>query len=621
MKVVINNRKINLDERAVLGSGGEAVVLSFENEAIKLYHRPTAAHAAKLLDLLRLGPQLPPQVIMPTAPVFDSSGRDLIGFSMPALPGKLAVLSSISNKGFRAAQGITLGQVSSLFMQIHATLEAIHSAGLVIGDFNDLNVLFEGSSASFIDVDSYQFGPYPCPVATEAFLDPLLYDLDLTRGPSFRPENDWYSFAVLLFRALLLAHPFGGTHPKVKLLTARAREGLTIFDPAVTYPKIALSPAFLSDDLASVFHNYFARGWRGPFPEAVLAAYATELQTCSSCGACFPYSRKNCPACQTMAVYSPPAASKLKGVRITEVLAADGPILACRVYGSRLYSIVREDNSVVLYIIQRDALVQRLVLCKWSPGMRFDFMENCLVINPYGSAELLLFQVEGVEVTPLLKTTTGLFAGQAVFATTARELYRIAGGLVLRGELRGSQLVERPLTSVLEGQTWFTASATPDGANIITGFERIFRTYKWFQLSHTGRMDLEVTPLELDEALLDYAVKSDGKQTLILRKTRQAALTNLRLDLLDSAGKLLFESRQQSGSAAEDDVNLFGGLYSAGVLLSAGEDNLLKERLQSSQKTQLSLEGACVNSTSQLLIYGNELLAVTDNRIWKLELN
>lgn len=619
MKVVINNRRVRLDEQAMLGAGGEALVLRHGSDAIKIYHDPTPARARKLADLLRLQPSLPPQVIFPVQPVFDGAGKEVIGFTMPALPQNLAVLASLGNKNFRATHDVTLCQVANLFLQMHLTVQAIHRAGLVIGDFNDQNVLFEGGQGMFIDVDSYQFGTHPCPVATEAFLDPQLYSLDLTTGPRFGPENDWYSFAVLLFRSLVLVHPYGGTHPKVKALTQRARLRMPVFHPEVVYPKPGLSLNFLSDDLAGVFHQIFAGGLRDTFPVQALADYAAQLRECQTCHSYFPATRRFCPACQNVLAFVMPRIKVAAGVQAEELVLAVGPIVACRAVAGKLYALAREENMAVLYLKEQHQLARRIALFKWLAGARYEFMDGYLVVNLPASNELLVLELTAEGAQPLFKTTTSRFNSQAVFATTERYLYRIAGGMLLRGEIKYGQLAERPLTAVLDGQTWFEASTTPTGQDIITGFGRIFRSWDWFRLEGFERMGLAVTEVAADEAVLDFAAKLHATGSLVLRHTRQAGLDYLRLDGFDSKGKLVF-AQQRRLDEADESENLAGALYAGGVALWPTGEGIIKEGVAQRQRVELLATAPYVNGATHLTQYENGLLAVTDNRVWRLAL-
>ena len=124
-----------------------------------------------------------------------------------------------------------------IFASLAAALDALHALGIVVGDLNDGNVLVVGDEIRFIDVDSMQFGRWPCPVAHERYLAPELYGVDLSAAPRFLPEHDWYAFLVLLFSALLYVHPFGGVHPKLPTLVRRVAAGVSLLSSLVKRPK------------------------------------------------------------------------------------------------------------------------------------------------------------------------------------------------------------------------------------------------------------------------------------------------------------------------------------------------------------------------------------------------
>lgn len=619
MQVLINNRRVNLGERDVLGSGGEAVVFKHKNLAVKIYHDPTPARAAKLLDLLQFSAGLPAEVIAPRQPVFDLTGQQIVGFTMETVPDKMLPLSNLRNRAFRANYGFNNRQVAELFLAIHAVLTQLHAAGLVVGDFNELNLLFEAARPVFIDVDSYQFGPYACPVATEACLDPRLYGLDLAAKPVFRPEHDWYSFAVLLFRSLLLAHPYGGNHPKVKKLTERAGQGLFVIDNEVTYPEVSLSPWLLSKELYEVFHGIFAGQKREIFPRRVLASFFQGLVECPACREWFPSSRRNCPLCQPSAAFSFNPPIHVSGLQAVEWLAAGGEIVASHLFGDRVCLLVREGDKAVLYLVRGERQYTRAELFRWLPGASYAFMEEALVVNPFGSDELLVLRLDNSgRVTPLLKTTTGRFDGRAVFSATSHHLFRLAGGMLMQGELKDGYLLERPLSTVLEDQTRFEAFREGGGETVI-GFSRIFKNYDWFCLDKSGRSALPVTPLEPDETMLDYSFKPGSPDRLLIRQTRQAGLDYLRLDVFSNEGKPPLAKRLPA-SETDSFENREKGLFQAGVLVWPGGKGLLKENLSQGKRAEIAA-GPYLNEATRFLSYRDGLLAVTDNRLWKLTLS
>lgn len=85
-------------------------------------------------------------------------------------------------------------------------IDEIHAAKVVIGDFNDLNVLIAKDEPYFIDADSFQYNGFLCKVYTERFVDPLLCDPQANRPVLAKPHNedsDWFAFRVMLMQSLL----------------------------------------------------------------------------------------------------------------------------------------------------------------------------------------------------------------------------------------------------------------------------------------------------------------------------------------------------------------------------------------------------------------------------------
>ena len=601
MNVRIADRRVRLDERAVLGTGGEAVVIRHDALAIKLYHQPTPERARKLAALLALN-GLPQNVLRPMSPVYDGQGRTVLGFAMCALDPGYVALAHLSNKGYRATHAVRAAQVVALFVDIHRTLGALHGAGLVVGDLNDANVLFNGSCAAFVDVDSYQYRDFACGVATEAFLDPALYGRDLAAAPAFTPDNDWYSFAVLLFRALVLAHPYGGTHPQLKTLTARAGAGVTVFDPAVTYPKVGLHPATLSDDLMHHFQRIFAEGWRGTFPLPMLTAYAATLVTCPTCDLTFPISRRSCPTCEPVRTQRAPI-GKTGAIRTDVCIAAGGDIVAWCVVGERVMAVAADGGRIVLY---REGEPPR-DLSTWQPGARYALMREYLVINPLGSAELRLVPLgKGREIV----TATGTYGTTPVFATTADALYRTARGVLLRGEIVGGLLVERPVATVMPDQTWYVAA----GAGVI-GVERVFQRLTWFAVDAQGRHTLNIPALLPAESVRDHAAYSDGKSVLIVRHSRLNGRDWLRLDTCTPTGTAFFSTRR----VVTADVPALNGLaYAAQVVLWPDNAGIIQDAPTSG--TTRTLDTEVLDGQTTLGLCGAGLVAQTGSRIYRLTL-
>jgi DNA-binding helix-hairpin-helix protein with protein kinase domain len=227
--VYVRGKRIKVDPTLSIGKGGEADVFSLGPDLVlKLFKTPDHPDLAADPDAregararlemhqtkLPLFPSpLPERVVSPVDLATDKPGRRVLGYTMPLVAGA-EVLMRYSDPGFRASS-VPLAALGPLLADLHRTVESLHARGVVIGDFNDLNILVRGSEAHLIDADSFQFGAFPCAVYTERFLDPLLCDPAAPRPAPARPyapASDWYAFAALALQTLLCVGPYGGVY-------------------------------------------------------------------------------------------------------------------------------------------------------------------------------------------------------------------------------------------------------------------------------------------------------------------------------------------------------------------------------------------------------------------------
>lgn len=338
-EVFLGGRRIRLDPSRLIGSGGEADVFDIGSGlALKLYKGPdhpdykglpdeqraARERLASRPDKLREFPAgLPPRVVAPLETAADRTGS-LAGYSMRLVPDAEPLLRW-AEPGFRRA--VPPAAVAPLFLDLHSTVARLHEAGVVIGDFNDLNVLVASGAAWLIDADSFQFGRHLCPAYTERFVDPLACPPDqLVLARPHDEASDWYAFDALLFQSLLLTHPYGGVLPGAAgRPAARALRRVTVFDKAVRYPRPALPWRVLPDELLQRFYASFVRDARGPFPRALLESL--RWTRCAACGAF--HARLTCPVCAGPAVASVREKVTVHGaVTVTRLCLTTGEVVA-----------------------------------------------------------------------------------------------------------------------------------------------------------------------------------------------------------------------------------------------------------------------------------------------------
>lgn len=282
--VLIDKKIITFSDNQLIGKGGEADVFKIDNQnVLKLFKQPNHPDYEHNLQeqkgaILRLDEHqrklinfptgLPDEVISPKKLAKSKTGK-ILGYTMPFLD-KTEVLLKYAEKSFRVG-GITDETVVMIFQKLLSLLYALHEKDIVIGDFNDLNVMVKGHTPYIIDADSMQYGEWKSRVFTGKFVDPLLCDRASKTPRLVRSHNrlsDLYAFNIMLMQSLLFVGPYGGVYkPKDKTKRiphdARPLHGISLWHPDVRYPKPARRLDILPDSLQQELKNEFVEGKRG----------------------------------------------------------------------------------------------------------------------------------------------------------------------------------------------------------------------------------------------------------------------------------------------------------------------------------------------------------------------
>ena len=610
--------RVILDPNDAVGSGGEGTVFpdpTNPNDLIKIYEHPDKDHEKKLKAFIAKGFSLPKFVAAPKSLNFNRSG-DVIGYTMPFIK-RAKAFRDLSNKNFRIRQKINNKKVVALHLNDAKVLDAIHQQKIVIGDRNDQNVLFSGANSYYIDFDSVQFDKWPCPVATENYLDPALYGLDLTIKPVFLPLHDWYSYATMLFRSLLLVHPYGGTHPRISDLPDRALKRITVFDKGVIYPAVGLPPDLVSDDLMHVFSKYFKDGWRGMFPQTELAKFQSVLIECPSCNTAFPSNKRACPVCkeQNQIVTSVSIPGSLTVKQLTGI---KGQILYQRLEGENLILITLENNQAVMHIVSQSNL-WTISLFPYQTGMRFEASTKLLAVNISGSEQIDLFEINYNEITQIESCVSDTYAitQNAVFRVNGTHLFRLVGSQLVDTEVLKGTLLNRPVRQTIEHQSWFSVS--PDTFPAVVGFYRVMRQQFFWMHREGFSADLPLPGLELGESLLDITVKFSTSSFLIVRKTKLKGGEYVHFDAFDKKGVNLYSSKVEVGKLPSDRIH--GQAYAGGKLIFPTDTGAIRYDPANGSQTQFQATSKVVNSGQSLFTYAAGLLVVDPRHISYITLN
>ena len=418
--VYINGQPQTLQPSMVIGQGGEAVVYRLKGgDVLKLYMEPSdptyagnpdAQTGAKFrikehqTKLPAFPHNVPPLVVAPEQLAYDHpSGGQVVGYTMPFLSG-MEVLLSFSDRRYREAHGIDNNQVVELFRALRRLVEQIHTASIVIGDFNDLNVLVDPAfTPHIVDADSMQYGSFLCRTFTARFVDPLICGQDqLVMKQPHNPMSDWYAFCTMLFQCLLFINPyFGGVHkPKSgKSLRndARVLNRLTVLSPEVIYPKVALPLNCLPDELLDYFHRVYEKDQREIFPGTLLDNL--RWTSCSSCH--MWHARRVCPGCAAPGVVA--QVTTVRGnVTATRLFQTVGRILYATYQRSGLKYVYHEGNTYRRengYVVLNGSLDGELRFRLWSDKTVIAKGNRMHAIDPKGARQE--YQTETVGRLPI----------------------------------------------------------------------------------------------------------------------------------------------------------------------------------------------------------------------------
>ena len=562
MEAFLSGKRVTVSDTALLGEGGEARVYRLGASALKIFH---PGGDPKLLDqklqkLAAFPKGLPSAVKGPTELAMDKAGR-VIGYVMPLVAGA-EDFGRLAQRKWRMGV-VSNDQITEIFLELHVLVEALHSLKVVVGDFNDGNVLFipsprpsprqgRGSHVSLIDADSMQFGGFACPVGHERFLDPRLYGVDLCAKPSFSDGTDWYAFAVLLFQSLLSVHPFGGTHAKLPTLLRRAEARHSLMQSDVVVPRLAVPPKVLPDDLLHWFLAVFEKDARQTFPTSLLQLAWTKC----TCG--LEHARAVCPECKALGVLVTRQVLRSNG-RCTARTAFEtgGRVLHAAMQGGLRY--LAEENGIIR---REDGTVIATSLS--GPHRRYALAGPVTWIAD-GDGRVEKWQGDKL----VERASTSLRGLWPVLASSTSATYRQEQSWLIEQQ-SGARVGQ-----VLEGQTWLWT-----GERLGLGFYRAGGITVAF-LTRVGKSGLrQLDGITWKGRLLDAEAVFDANHALLSVVCDDGGKDVVHRWLINESGQVL--ARTSGGSRGHGA--LLGGRVviatDAGLVALKNESGVLIEALQ-----------------------------------------
>jgi H/ACA ribonucleoprotein complex subunit 3 len=546
---------------------------------------------------------MPLEVVAPIALAYNANGDRVVGYTMPYIDG-MEVLMRLSDRQYREQGGIDANQVVSTFRQLHQVVMALHARRVVIGDFNDLNVLVDSKTLKIVDADSMQFGQFQCHTFTNRFVDPLRCDTDaLILNRPHNEQSDWYAYFIMLLQSLLYVGPYGGVHrPKTgKRLQfdGRVLNRLTVMDDSVIYPKPALSLQTLPDEVLGYMQSVFEQDKREVFPLRLLDGL--RWTTCARCG--FTHARTVCPGCS--APGAPAQTVTIRGtVTARRLFQTKGRLLHVVMQAGKLHYLYHENGA---FYRESD---RKLFAGDLDPELRFRIQGSTTLIGKRGA---LISLNEAGESQRL--RTDAYHGTLPIFDANAHDTFWVDNGQLLKSERLGQAYVG----DVLSGQTLFWV-----GSTFGFGFYQAGQLTRAFTFTPRARsINDQVDIPSFTGQLVDATcVFSDTHAWFMTTSQQQGELVH-DCYVLDQNGTVLAHSSAKHGEDVWLGNGIRGHLAVGASLYVATNDGIVRIGINGAhvhKERQFPDTEPFVDSHTQLVAGPGGIYAVSSQEITLLEI-
>lgn len=616
--ILVDNQRVKINSADVLGSGGEATVIKYNNFAVKIYHQINQFRKNKLDKFINLSLDLPKSVCAPEKLVYDTK-QNVVGYMMKLISQNNEVVQHLSSKTFRKTHpDIDNKYVVDLFIDAYKTVSNIHKH-MIIGDFNDLNVVFKDRKMTFIDVDSFSIDGFPCVVGTENFLPPELYDLDLAQKSYFIPEHDWYSWMCMFIRSLLFVHPYGGIHCNYKTLQQRAINRVSCFDKGVIYPRIAQSPDILNKNLQELFYKFFKNGERFTPNVELFIDYNNSLISCLSCQCQFPSERKSCPQCATVNLIEAQRKTITdtktdKKIKCSTFLCTKGQFIWIKVINSICHAVAIYNGKYLYFSksLNSDTIIEKEI-SKHINSAKFDVFGDFLVVHGQSSdTELQIINIK--TWNKITSKKVDFFKSQPAFSCSRDFLFRISNGYIFKTyfDTPSEQLIDQNIGAASNNQTFIQSC----NLNKLFVYHRLFDILKFYlyEIDKNGKLyqyDLLINDIK-SENIIDVDIKFSSN-VFILIKSEVQGRTYSRYYIFNK-DKLIISQKMHSISS-DLYKNIFGKAFmssdSENVVLHPTDSGVVQEMLIGQKTITLVGSEQFVDESDELVPFVNGIL------VWK----
>lgn len=580
-----------------LGEGGEAVVYKFklgkDTFAAKIYKTDDHPDYEKNLieqekarqrledlevNLKQFPKGLPDNVAAPIDLLYDTSGPR--GFYLPIVPDPRDPYRKLCDPNFRVSLDNNL--IFDSLIALYQTMHACHTnpqGKLILGDFNDLNVL--GLKPWIIDAEAGSYGSKVCITFTQRFTDPTKCKMTVkddqgkevpaTRIILGRPHDegsDRYAWVSMLFQSLFLVSQYEGVYkPKDKSKKcpqdARPLYRRTVMADGAKWPKwvqnLGYTPDVYPDDVMHLFHRYFHEDDRSEIDLSIIQNM--RWTKCTACGK--GHARSQCPNCAAPGVTR--ATTEVKGkVTCERIFHTDGMIIISA-YQHGLKYLIYENGKLSRengQIIWNGAL---------DPHIRYRLNgdNTCLA-----KGNMITFEKNGSQN----KTNIDTYGVLPIFDANQDNRFWLNGGRLQSNKMVGRiEAGERNIGQVLRNQTLFWV-----GDSFGFGFYRASNLSEFFVFGAKEGIlkdGIKVPPLK--GQLLDSTCSFSSSHCWFFATYDFGGTTKHRCSLLDQNGTVLGSIEEDAGSDSWLGRGIRGTCAVGNMLFVPTDDGLVRVKCDS----------------------------------------
>ncbi len=612
-KLFLDGKPVTFKISDNLGNGGQADVLQYNGEAVKVWKYVLDDQVKKVKYLLGNRPNYPSRFLFPKKPLTNQNG-ELKGYSMDLLPDHFREGGVLFNKTVREELKIYTPTMLSVLSTARDDIEMIHK-DMIIGDVSGRNYAFvmtrKGPEIYWYDTDSWQVAGIRCPVWTDFFLYPELYDATEKGRVVFSKESDWYSFDVVVFWSIFNSNPYFQPHDKYPEFRDRARRGIWILSPEVQYPFISPPVDVVSDELMDHFEKVLKYHKYEPMPKDLLINYQNSLIECSSCGLYYPNSRRACPKC----TIKTPAVDFIPAFRYENLVQVNGKILFAKFQSGSLFVVAEEKSGLYLWIRPGNSkAVKQFIDLDPSGTYRFDvFSGEYLVVNDMDKETLYVTSISSPGADWIVSETS-VFSGNrlAAFGGTEKGLLRLIGDKLLVGKLSNKRFLEKPMNvSLSPHQSWFWVDGA--GERILT-MSRIFSNQHWQLISKENRREVQISDLKERDSLQGTVVLFGSDSICVRRLVNRGGKMIVITDVINSFGESMTVVHQMLDKMPSPNPQ--NACFDLGLVYWPTDNGIAVEDLEKKKVTYLPKTDKVVEASDKLVrLGGGHFLVVKEKKV------